>query len=351
MNTPKFFFLILAIALTQGSHAGDNSWTFDGPGGGPTTLPAASPYADDFRLMASFGHLFNWSEQDESWQRVAGFRANVTSVEFDPNDPDVVFVGAAQGPLLMSTDAGRNFTSINSTLGGSSGTRSMAMSTGGRLYAAMGNLAINYTDDQGGSWVSANTGLPTYFFGFITVSDFDIAPSLPQRLYAIYASRGLYVSNDFGESWGQVVAAGLPQQLDGQFLRLFIDPLDPAHLYITSSVTYESFDSGGTFSLSSLGDVQRLDNVPTLPHHWVMSSIFTQIVSQSTDAGLTWAAISDEEEGLTDATVLADGSGLASSLKGAYVRDSEGAPWLPESKGLAATTPRQLVLYPTTGRV
>ncbi len=147
----------------------------------------------------------------------------VVDVAVDPLLEDTVYAATASGGVWKSTDAGVTFTyswpdDITQAMG------ALAVGSDGTLYAGTGEAnpgggSITYggtgiyrSRDQGATWEFV--GLPTSgAFGRIAVD-----PTNPQRVFAAAAGnlykqggqRGLYLSEDGGDTWERVLDGQTP---------------------------------------------------------------------------------------------------------------------------------------------
>ena len=139
--------------------------------------------------------------------------------------------------------------------------------------------------DGGGTWVSANSGLPT------NITALAINPITPTSLFAASADT-IFRSNDGGASWA-LVGSSLGVTSISAFA---IDPVHPVVIYAGGAGgVLKSSDGGGTWSLSNSGI--------TVPYisALVVNPINTQIVYaaaqygggiyKSTDGGATWTRL------------------------------------------------------------
>jgi photosystem II stability/assembly factor-like uncharacterized protein len=129
-----------------------------------------------------------------------------------------------------------------------------------RQYAGLGS-GIYKTTDAGETWTQLGpaNGLPAPHpeGGRIGVT---IAPSDPDRMYAIYANSaagsisGFYISENGGELWTQ--SPGTADLADSQFVyswwfgRIWVDPKDPMRLFVAGVSLMESIDGGMRFPIT-----------------------------------------------------------------------------------------------------
>ena len=139
--------------------------------------------------------------------------SRITTVKFDPVNPNIIYIGAAFGGVWKSTDGGYSWvpkTDFEVSL--SSGalaidptnTNTVYYGTGEATYsgASYYGRGLLKSTDAGETWTSYKTGLPdlTYFSRLV------IKPGNPNFLLAALGNSGLYKSTDAGESWIQAVS-------------------------------------------------------------------------------------------------------------------------------------------------
>lgn len=203
----------------------------------------------------------------------------VLDIAVDPQQPDTFYVAAASGGVWKSEDAGRTFSSrwpdeLSQAIG------ALTISPDGTLYAGTGE-----TGPGGGSMTYGGTGLYRSADGGATwqlsglpdpsrVARIAVDPSDPNRLFAAVSGdlfnpggeRGVYRSNDAGDSWERVLAGDTPTTGAAD---ISIDPTNPDRIFATlwdhhrapdlrsysglGSGVYRSVDGGSTWARLSNG--------------------------------------------------------------------------------------------------
>ncbi|MGH6894977.1 MAG: WD40/YVTN/BNR-like repeat-containing protein [Geminicoccaceae bacterium] len=101
--------------------------------------------------------------------------------------------------LYRSSDSGRGWTPVplpSSVEDGSIAAVATPAEGQGVLYVAGPGLGVLRSEDNGGSWIAQNDGLPSRdVVAFATHAD------QPDTLYALIADSGIYRSQDAGKSW------------------------------------------------------------------------------------------------------------------------------------------------------
>ncbi|MBS34427.1 MAG: glycosyl hydrolase [Thiotrichales bacterium] len=191
------------------------------------------PSNPDHVYVAALGNAFGRNEQrgvyrstdgGASWQQVLykSDKAGAIDLSLDPNNPDVVYA--------TLWEAHRNF---------------WELSSGGP------DSGIYVSRDGGDSWqdITRNPGLPaTGLIGKVGVS---ASPAKPGRVFALVESEaepGLYLSEDFGDTW---ILATDKQELRYRpwyYMHVFADPLEADTVYVTNLRMWKSTDAGKEFT-------------------------------------------------------------------------------------------------------
>jgi len=225
-------------------------------------LPSSKNLWDTWLQKNAQSESFQTLADQSNWQPVGPFthtntgswssgQGRVNSILVDPNDSNIIYVGAPAGGLWKSTDAGATWSVLTDHLPqiGASGI-AIHPSDSNTIYIATG-------DDDAGD--STSVGVFKSIDGGITWSQTGLNPSnSPSRMNDIYinpndsnmlwvaTSNGVYKSIDAGTSWTQTRS--------GNIRDLKIKPEDPNTIYaVTSSKFYKSTDAGDTFSQITTG--------------------------------------------------------------------------------------------------
>lgn len=234
------------------------------------------PHDPDTVYVAALGHasidnpdrgLYRTRDGGESWERVlhVSDRAGAVDVALDPNNPRILFATIWQ--------ARRTFWSIDS---------------GGP------DCGLWRSKDGGDTWedLSANPGLPVGTLGKIGVS---VSQARPGRVFAIVEAegrkRGLYRSDDHGETWEQVSAKPELQWRPWYYMHVIAHPTDPDTVYVMNMKAWKSIDGGKTFGewLTPHGDNHALWIDPSRPERMIGCDDGGAWVSLN--AGESWSSI------------------------------------------------------------
>ena len=217
--------------------------------------------------------IYKTLDGGKTWKRMGLEKTrNIHRIIIDPNNPDVVYVGAIGNPyashpergVYKTTDGGETWNRILYT-NESSGAAEMVMdpSNPNKILVAMWEhrrtpwsfksggegSGLYITIDGGKNWKKQGVkeGLPAGEIGRIGLA---FARSMPSRVYAKVEApkNGLYESNDGGFSWKLI--NNKPDEVTDRpfyYQEIYVDPLNENRIYdIHSTVTY-SEDGGRNF--------------------------------------------------------------------------------------------------------
>ena len=139
------------------------------------------------------------------WQAGTLKQAHIRSLAVDPNNPQNVYAGDAQGAIFASADGGTTWKQ-QSTLSPAATINALAFDdTGKKLYAAS-TTGLSLSTDAAKSWTQI-AGLPQDTYTSIA---FDLNKT--QSIYAGSEQHGIFASSDGGATW-TATNNGLPANL------------------------------------------------------------------------------------------------------------------------------------------
>ena len=229
------------------------------------------PRNPDIALVAAFGHAFGPSSErgifrttdgGKTWNRVlyVDDKTGGIDVEFDPNNPSIVFAAMYQAlrqPWIFES-------------GG----------PGSGMYRST---------DGGATWAQVKgNGLPDGPLGRITIS---VSAADSNRVYAMIEADkgGLFRSDDGGEKWQLINDDQKYRQRAWYFSHIFADPKDADTVYALNTGMFKSTDAGKTFTLlpAPHGDHHGLWIDPTNPQRMINGDDGGATIS--IDGGKNWS--------------------------------------------------------------
>ena len=235
------------------------------------------PTDPDIVFVAGLGHpyganeergVFKTTDGGQTWEKVLYINHNTGAiqVEFDPNNPDVIYADMwehREGPWENARFSGTNSGLYKST-------------------------------DGGKNWRRLTKGLPGAEQGLGRIG-IGIAPSNSNLIYATVDAReagGVYKSEDAGESWSYLNDDYRLWGRGGDFAEIKVHPKDPNQLYVGNIASYTSSDGGRNW-MSLKGapggdDYHRIWINPNNPE--IMLFVADQGAVVTVNGGRTWSS-------------------------------------------------------------
>ena len=153
-----------------------------------------------------------------------------------------------------------------------------------------------------GNWsVTGPTAFPTNIIGQINgmgrVSQIKFHPTNPNKVYAVSATGGLWISNDAGTTWNFTGTDNLPEQ---SFASICVDYTNDSILYLGGGdanyyggslyACWKSLDGGTTWNPSNTGMGSRLviDMLMSPVDHNVIVAVTNDGIFKTYDGGVSW---------------------------------------------------------------
>ncbi|MCP5025231.1 MAG: glycosyl hydrolase [Actinomycetia bacterium] len=234
------------------------------------------PENPDLVYVAALGHaskdnpergLYRSSDGGETWELVlyVSERAGAVDVALDPNNPRILFATIWQ--------ARRTFWSMDS---------------GGP------DCGLWRSRDGGDTWedISTNPGLPDGTLGKIGVS---VSPARSGRVFALveakFRKRGLYRSDDMGETWEKVSSNPVLGWRPWYYMHVIAHPTEADTVFVMNMKAWKSIDGGQEFEElhTPHGDNHALWIDPANPNRMIGCDDGGAWVSLN--AGSSWSTI------------------------------------------------------------
>ena len=192
-------------------------------------------YAGGVKLIRS-------ADGGQSWERIADqlaggiLHVDQHEIEFDPSDPDRVYVGN-DGGLFLLTDAGKTLEKRDRGL-------SITQFIGGDMYPGNDAFVFGGTQDNGTlrSFDQPSFDLVLYGDG----GHGYIHPTKPNIMYTTQERLKLWRSEDFGRTWTWAIG-DLPNEGSLFYIAYAMDKTDPDVLYLGTYRMYRSTNAGQTW--------------------------------------------------------------------------------------------------------
>lgn len=258
---------------------------------------AINPLNSNVLYAIADSYLVKSDDGGENWSNLVSTCNTFVSIEIDPINPDIIYVGDVYNGILKSTDGGITWNYSNN----------------GLTYSLMETITLNPTDpnilyvggtggdhdggfyksaDGGQNWVALNQDFTCKEIQAIAVN-----PVNKNIIWVGTYKDGLFKSTNGGESW-QFVDIGISGTIKS-IKNILIDPINSDVIYVThKSDLYKTIDGGlNWFIVSSIPDagstIKQLEispiNLSTL--YVSAGGAWSAALYKSTDGGETWTEI------------------------------------------------------------
>lgn len=234
--------------------------------------------------------LIRSSDGGATWERMpdqlAGGILHVDQheIEFDPRNPDRVFIGN-DGGLFLTTQNGTAWEKRDIGM-------SITQFIGGALHPSQDALLFGGSQDNGTKISFAQPSFEQVLYG--DGGNGAINPKQPNILYTTQERLKLWRSDDFGRTWSWAVG-NLPNDQSLFYIALDMDWNDPSTLYLGTYRMYKTTDEGRSWRqlqtcLFPVGNsCYFITAVSVTPYDGrVVLAGAPGAVAMSFDAGTTW---------------------------------------------------------------
>ncbi len=222
-------------------------------------------------VMTSHGDgVYKSTDAGKTWSHMGLEKTRqISKIVVDPNNPDVLIVGAQGSPyaatedrgIYRSADGGETWTKVH-YVDENSGISDLSMDmTNPRIvYAAYWDhrrfpwkvqsggpgSGIWKSDDGGQTWNKLSKGLPKDVMGKIGIS---VSRANPNKVWAIVEAEkgGLYRSDNGGKNWKLINPDRLLRARSWYYMHIQAHPTDEESVFVMNAPLVQSTDNGKTF--------------------------------------------------------------------------------------------------------
>jgi photosystem II stability/assembly factor-like uncharacterized protein len=268
-----------------------------------------------------------------SWTPVGAPGGNVRALAADPNNPQRIYLGTADGLLYRSDDGGQHWRRL------SPGFPLRGCSLDEIVVDSLGVVSIGYWEVHGQGGGVARSEDKGKTFALLkgvqgqSVRSLALAPSDPATL-AAGAIAGVFLSRDGGQTWARITPKGDPDLRNIESLRF--DPADPAVLYAgTWHLAWKTVDGGATWAPVHRGMIDDSDVMTLTIDRERAQTVYATACSgiyRSTEGAAEWTKLSGIPyssrrtrafaQGVDDPRLL-----LAGTTEGLYISEDQGGVW------------------------
>ncbi|MBE0643524.1 MAG: T9SS type A sorting domain-containing protein [Bacteroidetes bacterium] len=241
-------------------------------------------YAGGVKLIRS-------GDGGQNWERIADqlaggiLHVDQHEIEFDPSNPDRVYVGN-DGGLFLLTDQGKTLDKRDIGL-------SITQFIGGDMYP--GNDAFLFGGTQDNGTLVSDRGPEFELSLYGDGGNGYIHPSQPNVMYTTQERLKLWRSEDFGQTWTWAQGT-LPNEGSLFYIAYAMDKEDPDVLYVGTYRMYRTSNGGGTWDQLNTcafptggGSCYYVTAVSIAPYdNKIILAAAPEQTSVSYDAGSTW---------------------------------------------------------------
>ncbi|MBR9976811.1 MAG: hypothetical protein KFH87_01880 [Bacteroidetes bacterium] len=196
------------------------------------------------------------TDAGESWELLGGSEMrHIGSIRVHKTQSDIIIAASRQG-LYRSVDAGYNWTKVRN---GIAHDLVLHPTIDSLIYGAVQGVGVIRSSDHGATWTDLDMGVGKDSIGRIAV---DLCLTQPEIMYVmITGAKGpltnktfaIMKSTDAGESWYRTTSATSPQNFTSTFgwfcTEIGVHPTDPDRILCGGVGLYLSLNGGQSFSV------------------------------------------------------------------------------------------------------
>ncbi len=263
------------------------------------------------------------------WEPTKGpYGDNVYAIAI--NSANEIFIGTYSNGLFKSSDSGNTWILQEQGIQ-SGGTVLSLIEHNDNIYAGIWGNGLYVLQSGSGVWENKTIGLSTEFINSVAVNDSGIIfTSCNNDANPYYNSYDLFVSNDTGNTWTQLI---IPDSSD--LSDVYVDRFNILYAYSVSRI-YRSYDNGATWFLVGIPSCYIEDFCVIDTSYYVVASS-TSGIKRTTDGGLSWVPINSGLPSNQFYTLASDNNGnlFAGSLfAGVFMSVDSGNNWVQINTGL-----------------
>ena len=166
-----------------------------------------------FSMMSPFDTWTSVGPSPGFYFGYSSITSRMATVKYDPNNPNIIYIGAACGGIWKSTNGGTTWTAKSDyEVSLSSGSIAIDPSNTNIIYYGTGEASysgVSYygrgllkSTDAGNTWISLNSDLPSASY----TSRIAIRPNNSAQLLAAMSYEGLFRSTNSGTNWNRILS-------------------------------------------------------------------------------------------------------------------------------------------------